>query len=66
MSKLDRNRKNADIDRMLADLQEPKFVAAECGVNVQTVYRRMRERDLEKAWLTREEKHLIRSKRLRA
>lgn len=51
---------------MLADLQEPKFVAAECGVNVQTVYRRMRERDLEKAWLTREEKHLIRSKRLRA
>ena len=66
MSKLDRNKKNADIDRMLADLQEPKFIALDCGVHLQTVYRRMRERDLEKVWVTRDEKQLIRSTRLRA
>lgn len=63
MSKLDRDGKNSEIDRMLSELHDPKVIAFTCGVHLQSIYRRMRERDLERAWLTRDEKELIRTKR---
>lgn len=63
MSKLDRNKRNADIDRSLSELFEPKLAAAACNLPPHVVYRRMRELDLEKVWVTRAEKETIRQQR---